>query len=99
MNVSSAFMNYVLSSPRSACGQIYHYHISMPFHTTTNLSNCLAPNGLCLSITESKHINSIKEPWCRSSHFKALAQMLCSIIQMEKMAVIGLFTVDDLNSI
>ena len=22
------------------------------------------PNGLCLSITESKHIQAVKEPWC-----------------------------------
>ncbi|KAG1751047.1 hypothetical protein EDB19DRAFT_1268490 [Suillus lakei] len=27
-----------------------------------------APNGLCSSITESKHIKAVKEPWCcRSS--------------------------------
>ncbi|KAJ6620106.1 hypothetical protein B0H10DRAFT_2362631 [Mycena sp. CBHHK59/15] len=27
-----------------------------------------APNGLCSSITESKHIKAVKEPWQRSSH-------------------------------
>lgn len=26
-----------------------------------------SPNGLCSSITESKHIKSVKEPWHRSS--------------------------------
>jgi hypothetical protein len=31
-----------------------------------------APNGLCSSITESKHIKAEKEPWRRSSRFEAL---------------------------
>ncbi|KAG1819102.1 uncharacterized protein BJ212DRAFT_1446229 [Suillus subaureus] len=35
-----------------------------------------APNGICSSITESKHIKAIKEPWCHSSKFNALGQML-----------------------
>jgi hypothetical protein len=35
-----------------------------------------SPNGLCSSITESKHIKAVKEPWRRSSHFEALGQML-----------------------
>lgn len=35
-----------------------------------------SPNGLCSSITESKHIKAVKEPWRRSSRFKALVQML-----------------------
>jgi len=47
-----------------------------------------SPNGLCSSITESKHIKAVKEPWRRSSRFKALAQMLCSILRMEKMAAL-----------
>jgi hypothetical protein len=39
-----------------------------------------SPNGLCSLITESKHIKAVKEPWRRSSQFKALVQMLCAII-------------------
>ncbi|KAJ6546569.1 hypothetical protein B0H10DRAFT_1825182, partial [Mycena sp. CBHHK59/15] len=35
-----------------------------------------APNGLCSSITESKHIKAVKEPWRRSSRYEALIQML-----------------------
>nr|GAT57072.1 predicted protein [Mycena chlorophos] len=35
-----------------------------------------APNGLCSSITESKHIKAVKEPWRRSSKFEAVGQML-----------------------
>ena len=33
-------------------------------------------NGLCSSITESKHIKAVKKPWWHSNHFKALGQML-----------------------
>ncbi|KAF9526782.1 hypothetical protein CPB83DRAFT_870278 [Crepidotus variabilis] len=47
-----------------------------------------SPNGLCSSITESKHIKAVKEPWRRSSCFKALVQMLQSILRMEKMAAL-----------
>jgi hypothetical protein len=35
-----------------------------------------APNGLCSSITESKHIKAVKKPWWRSSCYKALGQLL-----------------------
>lgn len=34
-----------------------------------------SPNGLCSSITESKHIKAVKEPYRRSSHYEALGQM------------------------
>jgi hypothetical protein len=51
-------------------------------------SICLfgSPNGLCSSITESKHIKAVKEPWRRSSRFKALIQMLQTISRLEKLA-------------
>ncbi|KAJ7646325.1 hypothetical protein DFH06DRAFT_1270859 [Mycena polygramma] len=45
-----------------------------------------SPNGLCSSITESKHIKAVKEPWRRSSRFNALPQMLTTISRLEKMA-------------
>ncbi|KAJ6630452.1 hypothetical protein B0H10DRAFT_1760842, partial [Mycena sp. CBHHK59/15] len=35
-----------------------------------------SPNGLRSSITKSKHVKAVKEPWRRSSRYKALAQML-----------------------
>ena len=47
-----------------------------------------SPNSLCSSITESKHIKAVKEPWHRSSQYKALIQMLRILVQMEKMAVL-----------
>ncbi|KAJ7656591.1 hypothetical protein B0H14DRAFT_2489945 [Mycena olivaceomarginata] len=47
-----------------------------------------SPNGLCSSITESKHIKAVKEPWRRSSRYKALPQMLVTISRLEKMAAV-----------
>jgi hypothetical protein len=45
-----------------------------------------APNGLCSSITESKHIKAVKEPWRRSSRYKALGQMLLTNQRLDKLA-------------
>ena len=45
-----------------------------------------SPNGLCSSMTESKHIKAVKEPWRRSSRYKALVQMLRTNSRMDKMA-------------
>src|ERR1700710_2891947 len=48
-----------------------------------------APNGLCSSITESKHIKAVKEPWRRSSRFNALGQMLLTNQRLDKIAASG----------
>ena len=45
-----------------------------------------APNGLCSSITELKHIKAVKEPYRRSSHFEALGQMLLANQRIDKLA-------------
>lgn len=45
-----------------------------------------APNGLCASLTESKHIKAVKEPWRRSSRFEALGQMLLTNQRLDKLA-------------
>ena len=45
-----------------------------------------APNGLCSSIMESKHIKAVKEPYRRSSHFEALGQMLLTNQRIDKLA-------------
>ncbi|KAJ6626339.1 hypothetical protein B0H10DRAFT_1941900 [Mycena sp. CBHHK59/15] len=47
-----------------------------------------SPNGLCSSITESKHIKAVKEPWRRSSRFKALVQMLITLMRLDKLAAL-----------
>ncbi|KAK0449354.1 hypothetical protein EV421DRAFT_1889156 [Armillaria borealis] len=46
---------------------------SLPWQHSINFG---APNGLCSSITESKHIKAIKKPWRCSSQFNTLPQML-----------------------
>ncbi|KAG0701712.1 hypothetical protein DFH29DRAFT_1000021 [Suillus ampliporus] len=45
-----------------------------------------APNGLCSSITESKHIKAVKEPWRHSSKYKAFGQMLVTNQHLDKLA-------------
>ncbi|KDR66445.1 hypothetical protein GALMADRAFT_147875 [Galerina marginata CBS 339.88] len=57
-------------------------------HYLTSITLFGSPNGLCSSITESKHIKAVKEPWRRSSRFRALIQMLRTIIRMEKLAAL-----------
>lgn len=47
-----------------------------------------APNGLCSSITECKHIKAVKEPWHRSSRFNALGQMLITNQCLDKLAAL-----------
>jgi hypothetical protein len=45
-----------------------------------------APNGLYSSITESKHIKAVKEPWRRSNRWNALGQMLLTNQRLDKLA-------------
>ena len=45
-----------------------------------------APNGLCSSITESKHIKAVKEPWRWSSRFDTLCQMLLNNQRTDNLA-------------
>lgn len=45
-----------------------------------------APNGLCSSITESKHIKAVKEPWRRSNRNQPLGQMLLTNQRLDKLA-------------
>ncbi|KAJ7846477.1 hypothetical protein B0H14DRAFT_3454337 [Mycena olivaceomarginata] len=43
-------------------------------------------NGLCSSVTESKHIKAVKEPWRCSSCYKVLPQILATISHLKKIA-------------
>ena len=45
-----------------------------------------APNGLCTSITESKHIDAVKKPWRKSNRHEALGQMLVTNQRLENIA-------------
>ena len=53
-------------------------------HYPTLIRTFGAPNGLCSSITESKHIKAVKQPWRRSNHYKALGQMLLTNEGLDK---------------
>jgi hypothetical protein len=44
-----------------------------------------APNGLCSSITESRHITAVKRPWRRSNWHDALGQMLLTNQRLDKL--------------
>ncbi|KAF5362702.1 hypothetical protein D9758_011703 [Tetrapyrgos nigripes] len=44
-----------------------------------------APNGLCASITESRHITAVKKPWRRSRRYNALSQMLLTNQRLDKL--------------
>ncbi|KDQ05491.1 hypothetical protein BOTBODRAFT_122748, partial [Botryobasidium botryosum FD-172 SS1] len=44
-----------------------------------------SPNGLCSSITESRHITAVKEPWHQSGKYQALRQMLETNQRLDKL--------------
>ena len=56
------------------------------FHYPALIRSFGAPNGLCSSITESKHIAAIKKPWRRSNRYEALGQMLLTNQRLDKLA-------------
>lgn len=47
-----------------------------------------SPNGLCSSITESRHITAVKRPWRRSNRNKALGQILQTLTRLGKLAAL-----------
>jgi len=64
---------------------------SLPWqHSMTHYRHLIqefgVPNGLCSSITESKHIKAVKKPWWRSNRFQALGQMLITNQRLDKLA-------------
>jgi hypothetical protein len=73
------------------CGVVSKPGISIPrIHSLQHYMNSIraygAPNGLCSSITESKHIKAVKKPWRRSSQFNVLGQMLQTNQRLDKLA-------------
>ncbi|KAH8982140.1 hypothetical protein EDB86DRAFT_3086452 [Lactarius hatsudake] len=73
-----AGVHITLSLPRQ--------HALKHFYRTIHLFG--SPNGLCSSITESKHIRAVKEPWRRSNQYHALTQMLKTILRMDRMTAL-----------
>ena len=64
-----------------------------------------APNGLCSSITEAKHIKAVKELWQHSNRHNPLSQMLWVNQQLDKLAAArvhftnqGMLSDEDLTS-
>ncbi|KAI0351062.1 hypothetical protein OH77DRAFT_1506733 [Trametes cingulata] len=45
-----------------------------------------SPNGLCSSITESRHISAVKQPWRDSSKHNPLGQIIRKITRLAKLA-------------
>lgn len=45
-----------------------------------------SPNGLCSSITESKHIKAVKEPWRDSNRNEPLEQIIQKNVRLGKIA-------------
>jgi hypothetical protein len=70
-------------------GTVPHFSLSHQ-HSMTHYADMIrlfgAPNGLCSSITESKHIKAVKEPWWWSNKHNALGQMLLTNQQLDKLA-------------
>ncbi|TFK59591.1 hypothetical protein BDN72DRAFT_905705 [Pluteus cervinus] len=59
-------------------------HSLMHYHRSIQLFG--APNGLCSSITENKHIKAVKRPYRRSGKFKPLGYMLVTNQRIDKIA-------------
>lgn len=69
-------------------------HFNLPHsHAQSHIIQAIqlfgSPNGLCSSITESKHIEAVKKPWWQSARYKALKQMLVIHAWTEKMHTVG----------
>ncbi|GBE87603.1 hypothetical protein SCP_1102800 [Sparassis crispa] len=54
-------------------------------HYPRHIENYGAPNGLCSSITEAKHIKAVKQLWHCSSRYEALGQMLLTNQHLDKL--------------
>ena len=63
-----------------------HQHAMTHYHSLIEMFG--APNGICSSITESRHIKAVKEPWRRSNQYEALGQMLVTNQRLDKLAAV-----------
>ena len=55
-------------------------------HYRRHIKNFGAPNGLCSSITESKHISAVKRPWRRSSRYNPINQIMQTNRRVDKLS-------------
>ncbi|KAF8808754.1 hypothetical protein BYT27DRAFT_7255218 [Phlegmacium glaucopus] len=61
-----------------------HQHSLLHYQSLNQMFG--APNGVCSSITKSKHIKAVKQPWQHSSQNNAISQMLLMNQQVDKLA-------------
>ncbi|KAI5987976.1 hypothetical protein F5J12DRAFT_907720 [Pisolithus orientalis] len=91
LNAPKCFHNYCCIFQETGVHQHGLKGFSLPHQHSMNHYQHLiqefgAPNGLCSSIMESKHIKVVKKPWRHSNCFKALGQMLVTNQCMDKLA-------------
>ncbi|KAK0460266.1 uncharacterized protein EV420DRAFT_1620047 [Desarmillaria tabescens] len=70
------------------CDDFSHPRQHAIVHYPSHIMEFGAPNGLCSSITESRHITAVKKPWRRSNHYNALSQMLLTNQHLDKLAAL-----------
>ncbi|EMD31614.1 hypothetical protein CERSUDRAFT_69258 [Gelatoporia subvermispora B] len=91
-NDSKALMKCTLEALDNALGRFHQYRKIFQTtghslkHYVRHIKLFSVPNGLCSSITESKHIKAVKEPWRRSKRYHALGQMLLINQRLDKLA-------------
>ena len=80
--LTEKYFRPVVSGPKVSICHAY----MQPFTTSNSSGHFGAPNGLCSSITRSKHIKAVEEPWRWSSCWNALGQMLTTNARLDKLA-------------
>ena len=65
---------------------VFHFHDNSLMHYVFAITEFGTPNGLCSSITESKHIKAVKHPYQCSNRNKPLGQMLITNQHIDKIA-------------
>ena len=80
------FQGVGVRDPTSAGFSLPRQHVMT--HYRQHIENFGAPNGLCSSITESKHISAVKRPWRRSSRYNAIHQIMQTNRRSEKLSAI-----------
>ncbi|KAJ3754049.1 hypothetical protein EV360DRAFT_96763 [Lentinula raphanica] len=74
-------------------------HFSIPrmhamIHYPLLIQEFGSPNGLCSSITESRHISAVKKPWRRSNKYHALSQILSTNQRIDRLIALRSTLVD-----
>ncbi|KAK0439300.1 uncharacterized protein EV420DRAFT_1623207 [Desarmillaria tabescens] len=100
----SDFSESSLHKVQDTIQRYHHYHeafkvsgvqedFSLPcqhaiIHYPSHIMEFGAPNGLCSSITESRHITAVKKPWQQSNRYDALSQMLLTNQRLDKLSAL-----------